>query len=71
MDDIDRAQELEEQQRAQSLAAHRRSAADRGTLWCIDCDEVIPWQRRRAQPGATRCIDCQTRHETHQRLGLI
>ncbi|PKN71341.1 MAG: hypothetical protein CVU54_01980 [Deltaproteobacteria bacterium HGW-Deltaproteobacteria-12] len=30
---------------------------------CEDCDRVIPDRRRRANPGATRCIKCQTEFE--------
>jgi phage/conjugal plasmid C-4 type zinc finger TraR family protein len=30
---------------------------------CIDCDKPIPEARRRAVPGCTRCINCQTEFE--------
>lgn len=39
-------------------------------LHCEDCGEEIPEARRRAVPGCTRCIVCQTEFEqihTHWR----
>lgn len=30
---------------------------------CIDCGRHINIERLRAMPAATRCIDCQSRHE--------
>lgn len=64
MDDVDRAQEINEAHLADSLAAYRAAGnrlstqrAARST--CIDCDEDIPEARRKAMPGCTRCVDCQ------------
>lgn len=34
---------------------------------CIDCDEPIPEERRRAKPGCLRCTTCQTEHELNNR----
>lgn len=36
----------------------------RSSNLCEDCGEVIPEARRRAVPGATRCIACQTEFES-------
>ena len=37
---------------------------------CTDCGRDIPFERLRVQPGAIRCIDCQTLYEkTHARPG--
>jgi RNA polymerase-binding protein DksA len=30
---------------------------------CIDCGRAIPFERLKAQPIASRCIDCQSRYE--------
>lgn len=30
---------------------------------CEDCGEVIPRGRRKAQPGCSRCAECQRVHE--------
>ncbi|MBP2301293.1 TraR/DksA C4-type zinc finger protein [Azospirillum picis] len=34
-----------------------------GSAACVDCDTAIPPARRVALPSATRCVDCQDRHE--------
>lgn len=36
---------------------------------CRDCSEPIPSSRLTAQPWASRCIACQTRHEQGPRIG--
>lgn len=67
-DVYDRAQELELRQREQALA--RQAAASRmlgaSLTHCDDCGEPIPEARRKAAPGCTRCIDCQSRRETRR-----
>ena len=30
---------------------------------CVDCGKNIPFERLKAQPSATRCIDCQSKFE--------
>jgi phage/conjugal plasmid C-4 type zinc finger TraR family protein len=68
-DEIDRAQANDEFFLSLALKNHPHPAGhplliqegDRGI--CIDCDEPIPEARRRAVPGCTRCINCQTEFE--------
>ncbi|MFC0036327.1 TraR/DksA C4-type zinc finger protein [Cardiobacterium valvarum] len=36
-----------------------------GCAECEDCGGPIPDARRRAYPSATRCTECQARHERH------
>jgi len=68
-DEIDRAQANDAFFLELALANHPQPAGhplliqegDGGI--CIDCDEPIPEARRRAVPGATRCISCQTEFE--------
>lgn len=31
------------------------------TKRCVDCKEAIPGQRLKAQPNATRCLNCQSK----------
>jgi len=41
-----------------------------GQRICLDCGEPIPEARRKAVPGCTRCVTCQTEFEqihTHWR----
>jgi len=66
VDDMDRAQEINEQHLADSLSRYRLV----GLLYktsareCVVCDEPIPEARRKAAPGCIRCRDCQELHET-------
>ena len=66
MDDVDRAQEINEAHLAEALALRLRSGTRRSLSEvevCIDCDEPIPDARRKAVPGCCRCIDCQAEFE--------
>ncbi len=66
-DIIDRAQHYDEQYREQAISGHFARHAGRSipppVVWCADCGEEIPAARRQAVPAATRCIECQERHE--------
>lgn len=77
MDLADRAQLLEEAERADALArrAHR-VARERAQRWraasavhceAPGCGERIPAARRRALPGVRLCVPCQERAERAQR----
>ncbi len=66
MDDVDRAQEINEAHLAEALDRRRydaERAIHESPLQCIDCDEPIPEARRKAVPGCRRCIGCQELHE--------
>ena len=65
MDIADKAAEIEEMNRAQALAARSRIRTAPGSAECEDCGDPIPVARRRAYPSATRCTECQARHERH------
>lgn len=45
---------------------HQENIANENTndsIYCIDCDEEIPSNRRLAIPNVDRCIECQSIHE--------
>lgn len=42
------------------LNARSRMPAGDGTAECVECGEDIPEARRRAMPGATTCVQCQS-----------
>jgi len=42
-----------------------------GPRLCADCGDEIGADRLAAKPGATRCIDCQKRHERGAMRGLV
>ena len=68
MDEIDRAQGINEQIQSDALDAHRRRRSVGGGLEeCEDCGEQIPERRRKAVPGCTRCVDCQQKLEWIER----
>nr|WP_236783871.1 TraR/DksA C4-type zinc finger protein [Azospirillum humicireducens] len=45
------------------MSAVRGRLMQAGSVLCIDCDTAIPPARRAALPSATRCVDCQEKHE--------
>jgi phage/conjugal plasmid C-4 type zinc finger TraR family protein len=64
-DVYDRAQEMEQRQREQALAAQAAASRPLGSSLehCDDCGQTIPEKRRQAAVGCTRCIQCQTAYE--------
>jgi len=70
MDMVDHAQALEAMQRDAALAGHRTAPAlSESATHCASCGERIPLARRRAVPGAQRCVPCQTIFERRARAG--
>lgn len=69
MDELDRAQEREQQDRGLALEALRRKLdsehAGGGSHECQGCGEEIDPRRRVAVPSATRCTECQERWEKY------
>ena len=74
MDDVDRAQKLEQEHRRRSveneLASHIEkdpSLVINGVRCCVDCGEPIPAERLAARPDAVRCIECKQAKEQKQK----
>lgn len=68
MDEIDRAQAINEQLQGDALAAwHRRQQAGPSASECEECGDEIPEKRRQAVPGCWLCIECQRALEQAQR----
>ena len=72
-DVLDAAKDLEMHQRQQALAAQQQRAQeppqdidDDGTVYCIDCMNIVSPERLAAKPDAARCIHCQHSHEVTQ-----
>lgn len=58
----DALREVVENQREEIQAALARlDAGNYGT--CVDCGREIPEARLEARPEASRCVDCQEKHE--------
>ncbi len=65
MDEIDRANDAAEEERARALAARRAAARvpPPGTPDCEVCGADIPDGRRLALPGCRTCLQCQAQIE--------
>ena len=72
-DIADLAEQRESEMRSDALAAHRRRTftTTPALLWCAQCDEGIPLQRRLSVPGVRLCINCQSRLEQQKRRGPV
>jgi phage/conjugal plasmid C-4 type zinc finger TraR family protein len=44
--------------------ARARMPVGDGTAECVECGDDIPEARRKAMPGATACVNCQTGRDT-------
>jgi DnaK suppressor protein len=71
-DIFDRAQELDEQFRRETLDKHfaknkiatpPESRLAMTSMDCEDCGKQIPKARLKANPMAIRCVPCQTKYE--------
>jgi RNA polymerase-binding protein DksA len=64
--DLDQADTSRDLAELRSLDAARSRIDDGSYGTCIDCGQDIGFERLRANPGAERCINCQTQFEkTH------
>jgi len=62
-DVYDEATEREMAEREAAIARTRLVLTRSGGLFCTDCGDEIPHERRIAVPSARRCIDCETHRE--------
>jgi phage/conjugal plasmid C-4 type zinc finger TraR family protein len=53
------------------LAARARIPAGEGATHCVECGDEIPQARRRALPGATTCVHCQSGRDSRVFIGGI
>lgn len=63
-DPLDRAAQIEQEQRDDALAAQRRKMPyGKSALSCTECNARIPPARRKAVPGVQLCVSCQESKE--------
>ncbi|AKU21888.1 TraR/DksA C4-type zinc finger protein [Massilia sp. NR 4-1] len=74
-DVFDQATRLEEQERELILACRRLASLQQANLAslgsaqeCHCCGDPIPPARRRAAPGCTRCVACESENERQRKL---
>lgn len=69
MDEVDIANRYQEQMMNTSLRNVKQMMKamlnEQASIYCEDCGEIIPEQRRQAVPGCKRCIACQMIFEGH------
>lgn len=61
--ELDRAEASRDLSELRMLDAARERIADGSYGTCADCGQDIGFERLRANPGAERCIRCQTQFE--------
>lgn len=57
-DIIDNASALEDLHRDAALSMHRLDHSAVSATHCIECDEALSDERRKAYPGCTMCVEC-------------
>ncbi len=55
---IDQASALEDMMRENAIQAHRLDHSAVSATHCIECDEALSDERRKAYPGCTMCVVC-------------
>ncbi|ACS85872.1 transcriptional regulator, TraR/DksA family [Musicola paradisiaca Ech703] len=66
-DSMDLSQEQQDILLAAQIAQARRPSTTPSAYRCEECDDLIPEARRRALPGVTCCVACQTWRENRRR----
>ncbi len=68
-DEIDVAQEREQKMIESALASRSQQYSGESEYFCVECDAVIPHQRREALPGVDVCIRCASAREVLNKRG--
>lgn len=70
-DIIDNASTLEDLQRDAALSMHRLNHSAVSATHCEECGEKLLDARRKAYPGCTMCVDCQSNMELRKKIGRM
>ena len=68
---IDQASALEEMMRDHAIQAHRLNHSAVSATHCEECDEALSDERRKAYPGCTMCVECQSNMELRKKIGRM
>lgn len=63
MDIIDNASTLEDLHRDAALSMHRLNHSAVSATHCEECGDQLSDERRKAYPGCTMCVSCQSEQE--------
>lgn len=70
-DIIDNASTLEDLQRDAALSMHRLNHSAVSATHCEECGDNLPEARRKAYPGCTMCVECQSEMELRKKIGRM
>ncbi|EOE1790582.1 TraR/DksA family transcriptional regulator [Citrobacter freundii] len=68
---IDQASALEEMMRENAIQAHRLNHSAVSATHCEECGDSLPDARRKAYPGCTMCVGCQSDMELRKKIGRV
>ncbi|MDM3294440.1 TraR/DksA family transcriptional regulator [Citrobacter sp. Cc139] len=70
-DIVDNASTLEDLQRDAALSMHRLNHSAVSATHCEECGDNLPEARRKAYPGCTMCVECQSNMELRKKIGRM
>ncbi|MGO0676007.1 TraR/DksA family transcriptional regulator [Citrobacter werkmanii] len=70
-DIIDNASTLEDLQRDAALSMHRLNHSAVSATHCEECGDKLLDARRKAYPGCTMCVECQSNMELRKKIGRM
>ncbi|END4894221.1 TraR/DksA family transcriptional regulator [Citrobacter freundii] len=70
-DIIDNASTLKDLQRDAALSMHRLNHSAVSATHCEECGDNLPEARRKAYPGCTMCVGCQSDMEFRKKIGRM
>lgn len=70
-DTLDAASELTQQRIEMAVAAHRLNHSAVSATHCEECGDSLPEARRKAYPGCTMCVECQSNIELRKKIGRM
>ncbi|BBV32136.1 conjugal transfer protein TraR [Escherichia coli] len=70
-DIIDNASTLEDLQRDAALSMHRLNHSAVSATHCEECGDKLLDARRKAYPGCTMCVECQSNMELRKKIGRV
>ncbi|EJC8217987.1 TraR/DksA family transcriptional regulator [Citrobacter freundii] len=70
-DTLDAASELTQQRIEMAVAAHRLNHSAVSATHCEECGDKLLDARRKAYPGCTMCVDCQSNMELRKKIGRM